>query len=911
MFRDHSSIDVTDLESTSVEMLWQVLLKLEKEIISVKLHVNTESSKVSNERQDRIESGKSVPAVYDTIQNFCQQLTADLTHIQAVCSEYKINGLLDIARETKLRQKPASYKAYIKDLKKLSGSCILPDEDDEPNNIYTSCNCHWSNVPENKLEPTQDIIKRPIQPRKTAFDSTDLKFKQELTVLRTKLFTLPEVIPKRRKVSGFDQSASLVAETKAANEKAVFTEPIDESTAYNIIVSVKEETAKIGSLKFIDGKFTHCELWRKLLDANGNQLRSKWLLVLCPQMEAILKKRIVPSAFCSADKVFDLLSDIKENGATYSLSKEDMLNVLKSDSEAAEFFKGWKATFKQLSGIQLAALTIQRYWKGYAVRKDIRESNCKYIAASIIWMAWLFLKKKRYMHEQYLTQMLMMSNSTEKLNAKMSLRYSQIVGAPHVVIHLPSLGHPVDIRSAVSPPIFRIYQNILALKISFLRNPNAEVVYILPIEPSESLLRMYYDILESVHPGEGIQKRVTFLALSMRSAFTKCSFNTARTLYYSDDTLAAINAKVSNKPAYILPWVMDECDVWAAGTLKVPWVGPSFNFQLRLLNKSNNADMLSSFGIEQPPYTPHVKDYSTLCTELAELICQHTEVCLWLIKLNVGIDGNQTGVFLINNVSVPFMPQLRKARETSGDEWKPTLQLRRTYLNRLNEQLPEIVYTTTRLASNYKSWKDFYLSLTKHGCLLQAVPNQKNASIISAAIFIPARETKEKPVWTGTVDQMHLETQFTAFGFMMPQTSFPNEYVRTTVTEVAEVLQNMGYFGYVSFDLFCYVRRSDDLPIALVVDLDAYYSKVHNFLDWFCFTINGRYDAERNSFSSDVELSVEARKKFYHPASKTVRWNETIERFGIAMGRLHHTQLYRRQWPKLYYFTKKCEVRLP
>lgn len=390
----------------------------------------------------------------------------------------------------------------------------------------------------------------------------------------------------------------------------------------------------------------------------------------------------------------------------------------------------------------------------------MRESDCKYIAASIIWMAWLFVKKRRYMNAKYLTKMLTMMKETDQLNRKMSIDYHEFIKAPHFVIHLPSLGHPFDIRSSITPAIFRIYQNILALKLSFLRNPNAELIYILPVEPSESLLQMYYDILESVHPDEGIQRRVTFLALSMRNAFTKCSFNTARTLYYSDQTIAAIRAKVVDKPTYILPWVMDECDVWVAGALRVPWVGPSLTLQSKLLNKSHNAELLTSFGIHQPEYTPYVKDYPTLCAKLAELISLHTEICLWLIKLNIGIDGYQTGVFLINNVSVPFMPELRKVRKSYGEAWKTSMELRKPYLDRLLEYLPTIVFTATRLGTNYKNWKDFAVSLSKHGCLIQAVPNEKNFSIISAAVFIPVGDTGMKPEWIGTADQLHLGVYF-------------------------------------------------------------------------------------------------------------------------------------------------------
>lgn len=141
------------------------------------------------------------------------------------------------------------------------------------------------------------------------------------------------------------------------------------------IESVGTEAKKIGSLKFFDGQLLHSELWHKLLDICGNQLRSKWLLVLYPQIKAMLGKYIVPSAHFSPEKVLDLLSRIEENGANYSLSKEDMLNMLHDPLEAAEWLKGLKIQFKSVVGIQIAALTIQRYWKGYAVNDGYKIST--------------------------------------------------------------------------------------------------------------------------------------------------------------------------------------------------------------------------------------------------------------------------------------------------------------------------------------------------------------------------------------------------------------------------------------------------------------------------------------------------------------------------------------------------------
>lgn len=142
-------------------------------------------------------------AVHDTIRNFYQEIINELTQVQALCKEYKINGLLDMAREIEMRLKPERYSkasSCIKEMKKSFVSNWLSiEKSNEEDNTYKMCPCRWENIPEGELEPTQDILKRAMIPQRTEFDSSDLKFKQELAVLRTKIFTLPdEIIPKRR-----------------------------------------------------------------------------------------------------------------------------------------------------------------------------------------------------------------------------------------------------------------------------------------------------------------------------------------------------------------------------------------------------------------------------------------------------------------------------------------------------------------------------------------------------------------------------------------------------------------------------------------------------------------------------------------------------------------------------------------
>lgn len=162
----------------------------------------------------------------------------------------------------------------------------------------------------------------------------------------------------------------MLAELKAAGSKIEFTAAIEESVLRILANIDEDEEFNNESLKFVDGQYANFELWKKLLDSCGNQLRSKWLLVLCPQMEVMLKRHAVPLAYFKIEKVFSLLSRIEENGANYILSKDEILFMLVPGSDAIEWLvEGWRIQFKFISGIQLAATTIQRYWRGYAVNE--------------------------------------------------------------------------------------------------------------------------------------------------------------------------------------------------------------------------------------------------------------------------------------------------------------------------------------------------------------------------------------------------------------------------------------------------------------------------------------------------------------------------------------------------------------
>lgn len=294
------------------------------------------------------------------------------------------------------------------------------------------------------------------------------------------------------------------------------------------------------------------------------------------------------------------------------------------------------------------------------------------------------------------------------------------------------------------------------LRICFVRNPLSEVIYILPTKPTQDLLMMYNDLIESISPEEDIAERITFIALSQAKLFEHRPMNLSRILHCSEESLNEIRKKIAGKPAYFLPSVIDECDMRLAGNLDVPLLSCDMELQQKFLNASKMASVIDKLNLLQPPNAKNITDYEALCTNLSDLIILHTEIFIWVIRLNVGMKDTHYGIFLINHMSVPFMPMLRREREKCGGLWQRHSNLREEFHERLKQHLPKVVASVTRLPKIYNSWREFHIHIQRFGCLLQAVPAEKYSKTVAVSLFIPGKMSGEKPRWLGTADKLRL-----------------------------------------------------------------------------------------------------------------------------------------------------------
>lgn len=131
---------------------------------------------------------------------------------------------------------------------------------------------------------------------------------------------------------------------------------------------IEDDLLKRCSLKCIDGKFTPCDVWRKVLDVHGHQYGSKWHLVLAPQIEKIARRRFIPAIRLNSVATFNFISTI-DTFTNFTLGREDLVHLLEHRKDAV-WLQSWRMQFNMIDGQDAAATVIQTLWRGYWVHNS-------------------------------------------------------------------------------------------------------------------------------------------------------------------------------------------------------------------------------------------------------------------------------------------------------------------------------------------------------------------------------------------------------------------------------------------------------------------------------------------------------------------------------------------------------------
>lgn len=126
---------------------------------------------------------------FDFTQMFYEYAVEELIKVEKECEQCLVQLNSDLLMASEARMRP-SY-LLPEDPVNVRATCCETFDPYETKD-ETSCRCTWENIPSWLLGDTQDIISKPKDPIGMEFDESDIKFKQDIVYLRTKMFALPK-----------------------------------------------------------------------------------------------------------------------------------------------------------------------------------------------------------------------------------------------------------------------------------------------------------------------------------------------------------------------------------------------------------------------------------------------------------------------------------------------------------------------------------------------------------------------------------------------------------------------------------------------------------------------------------------------------------------------------------------------
>ncbi|XP_008208393.2 IQ motif-containing protein H [Nasonia vitripennis] len=432
-------------------------------------------------------------------------------------------------------------------------------------------------------------------------------------------------------------------------------------------------------------------------------------------------------------------------------------------------------------------------------------------------------------------------------------RWDCITRYPHLVIHLPSMSFPCHLRCTARKH-FEALQKIQIGRLGWLVNENAQVLYVYPGKSNFETKCILENFVTIARPDVSLSR----LWIVENDDQCLCEDveedyrSGCESLFYTPSVYRRVRHLTAGRHGFIIPGVLSKTDVLIACELKTSIIGPCLKFQERLLNKRYVLSLLAESRVPHPPFTD-VRNFSDLCEKMSEMMRAPEErgsgPRKWLLKVNCGFCGNQSALICLDEC-------LRSKEEMPA--YLADLLPRKLKVNK----------------EAYKDVKDFFVELEQHGGVLTVCP-PGNYRSVSLGCFIEHDTAKACLRTAADVIQCHENCCWIDLGYVVPQTSLPEDLLQVLVSKVGEVMVTEQYIGFFGVDVVVF-EEEKELKY-WVVDIDPYYTDLLSFDDWrrFCLDIPILASYSENCSPSPCEGSR-------RPSSLT-----SNHRFVVCSGKLY------------------------
>lgn len=820
---------------------------------------------------------------FPKIQSFEENKKSKRSHVKPITGSTISHHHIDSLSNSRLTPPPPSSEDARKGILNLIQRKMIPAAssltiDPSPIKHQQVVFHDISNKKMNKVEPRSQYNLSLVK-----FDKSTFNAPTALSPVKSSAISLQNkvVIPLQKDPS-FEFDEREISNSSMGKElctlKAFFpssSESINRPSHKFIIQSGRTETSQ----DFVHFKQYYCLSWESI-----NKLLDK--------LEKLLIDYSVPIAFVDGERLADM-SLYFEIGPKPTM--KDLLMCILNSSDVEKIICIPGRRYIARDGPDMAAVKIQAMWKGYYRRKVYVESRRKKWAAGLIALTWIMKCKltyiKKHLKQMYWEYLL----NYRKRNTVFKENWLRIKISKRVIIHIPSLGYPVSIRQNLSN--LRALQNCQIGRISDIRDPNVEVIYICPLKMDEEMQGYYKRLVEimCLNTGqdfENAHKRLKIFCADTSDKFPTHNLCLSSAIKYSDNLIKRIAYLIKGKDAYIVPGLVHKDDLYIAEKLDIPILGCEPDIAQLYSLKSGVHRVFESAGICKAPGAHDIYTRQQFDDALAKLVTQNLEIKRWLFKIDNQFDGKGTAFCDITPYLDCYENALKES-ERYGEKWKE-LWAHESIYNLILKELPFILerYATPVDQSVFGNWQEFMLSFLGEGGIIEACPSADSVTGITANVLI---EPNGGIQILSVADQIHSTSPYQCWGHTLPQSSYDVKILNECITSISNACKSRGVLGYISIDFVTFIHPPTDTQELWAVGLKLSYSDCHAMVEMMKFLTDGVVDTRKNKLEVILKKPVKRLATYQSKYKKNSKEKEKLlekrQRYAVLSPNLFHTNM--------------------
>ncbi|ORY37641.1 hypothetical protein BCR33DRAFT_448541 [Rhizoclosmatium globosum] len=570
-----------------------------------------------------------------------------------------------------------------------------------------------------------------------------------------------------------------------------------------------------GILMHTSPSFVVFREWIIYENKRGRNIAWVSIMFIIRKIETFCSFNRVEWADVSKSKILELLS----RPIIQRIDLEDLLYCFSNREEIKIFIESPGHVFRCKGGAVATAKRLAEVVRTKLTRKHHLAMVRALRAAERFVLARRRILKLRYwdckIAEKFALQKPQALAMVEDLKLHWKERYE---GQKRVVIHLPSVSCPLEIRNIMSSVKTKQLQQIGRFR--DLLDPNVTIIYVsYPMdEDLHNTFRYYLQQLFFDHRYDedlSVIQRFHILVPDNHKFFQKTASLTSM-LLASVHSMKKLKELVGSAPAYIVPGMIGNPEIELSALLQIPLFSDIEIPQQFQFSPTMQTEFISRCDVAMPPsQTIKANSIDEMMSTIQQTVMENYSIKRWMFKLNN--QPEQMGILYWDTLEVSskscesidtmktkiHQHIIQNAKLVCQDiQLQAVVKKRRVRKQKEAAQVPQQKVVLTQI--------EIYLELfVKHGGVIQAAPpvayeetgllaektRQEFPTRFPSVHFLIKPDMTHELICTS--DQLSV-TPYRFWGCLIPQQSCHSDELAIAALEVVNSMKFRGYFGYIT-----------------------------------------------------------------------------------------------------------------